>query len=93
MTETAQNTIVPLRYVPGHLFSWKDGIGVTEVSTIEANGFGDYICAEGFWIKSNKTDKFCHFVFIADEVDTENEVVAWVAKAPGTPFVIKILND
>ena len=92
MSEAAQN-VIPMKYIPGHLFEWIGGNGITEISTIEANRYGEHLCGLGFWVKSNKTGNFCYFEFIEDECNSEGETIAWVAESLDKQFVIKILND
>lgn len=82
--------VIPLRYVDGSIFTWHKSVGVTEESTLIANGYEEF--GLKLTIKSHKTGKFMDFLFKRDLLNEDGDVLAWVYKS-ATGVEVHILND
>jgi hypothetical protein len=92
--ETKMSKIHPIEfnYIPGHLFTWAENTGITEDSTIEANGYGDLTASNVIHVKSHRTGNFMTFIFQKEEMDRDGETVAWHYKSH-EGVGLTILND
>jgi hypothetical protein len=86
--------IVPIGYdyIPSDFFTWSENTGITEDSTLNANGFEDMSASNVIIIKSHRTGKFMAFIYQKEEIDDDGGTVAWHYKS-GEGVELIILND
>jgi hypothetical protein len=88
------SNVLPIghNYIPGHLFTWAENTGITEDSTLNANGYGDIAANNIIHVKSHKTGNFMTFIYQKEELDRDGDTVAWHYKSDAGVELI-ILND
>jgi hypothetical protein len=90
MKVTYMKNVVPIKSIPGNLFSWCDGEGTIEESTLQAEGYDDF--TDRFVIKSGKTGNFMTFYLEEEMTDEDEEIFGWLYKSE-TGVEVTILND
>lgn len=82
--------VVPIHYIPGDIFTWVDGVGVVEDSTLTANDYHHF--TSHMVVKSHKTGQYKTFFYTDDIYNEDGDIDAFIFMSEDG-IEIHVLND